>query len=63
MVKKKLYIFVKTSNNPLQTTVWHEICASSNFCDFPSDPQNKFPQIKITAKGFPAKINFRLNIL
>ena len=30
--------------------VWHEIFAGSifcDFCDFSSDPQNKFPQIKI----------------
>ena len=31
------------------TTVWHEIFAGSNFCDFwgfSSNRQNKFPQIK-----------------
>ena len=47
------------------------IFASSNFCvfcDFSSDPQNKFPRIKITAnifsQGFtPEHIFFNLNSL
>ena len=28
-------------------TVWHEIFAGSNFCDFSSDPQNLVPQKKL----------------
>ena len=37
------------------STVWHEIFAGSNFCDFcdcPAIRKNKFPQIKMTAKIF-----------
>ena len=44
-------------------TVWHKIFAGSNFCDFPAIRKNKFPQIKITANIFPAKIYSGLNIL
>ena len=44
-------------------TVWHEIFAGSNFCDFSSDPQISVPANKITAKIFPAKIYSRVNIL
>ena len=40
------------------STVWHEI-----FAVFPAIRKNKFPQIKITANIFPAKIYFRVNIL
>ena len=41
----------------------YEIFAGSNFCDFPAIRKNKFPQIKITANIFPAKIYSRGNIL
>ena len=41
----------------------HEIFAGSNFCDFSSDPQKKFPQMKITENIFPAKIYSKVNIL
>ena len=41
------------------TTVWHEIFACSNFCDFcdfSSEPQKKrFQHVKITASIFPQK--------
>ena len=42
--------------------VWHEIFVGSNFYGFSSDPQNKFPQIKITANIFPAVIYSRENL-
>ena len=48
------------------TTVWQDIFTGSNFCDFcgfSSDAQNNFPQIKIPANIFPAKIYSRVNIL
>ena len=44
----------------LKATVWQEIFAGSNFCGFSSDPENKFPQIQITANIFPAKIYSRV---
>ena len=39
----------------LRATVWQEI-----FAIFPAIPENKFPQIQITANIFPAKIYSRV---
>ena len=44
----------------LRATVWQEIFAGSNFAVFPAIPENKFPQIQITANIFPAKIYSRV---
>ena len=65
LVSKRLCIFfVRASlSKHFGLTVWHEIFAGSNFCDFSSDPKNKFPQINITANIFPAKIYSRVNIV
>jgi len=43
------------------TTVWQKIFAGSNFCDFFA--KNKFPQNKITANFFPAKIYSTVEII
>ena len=65
LVSKRLCIFSVRASLPKHfgLTVWHEIFAGSNFCDFSSDPKNKFPQINITANTFPAKIYSRVNIV
>ena len=65
LVSKRLCIFSVRASLPKHfgLTVWHEIFAGSNFCDFSSDPKNKFPQINITANIFPAKIYSRVNIV
>ena len=44
-------------------TAWHEILRVLIFAIFPAIRKNKFPQIKITANNFPAKIYSRVNIL
>ena len=45
-------------------TVWQDIFAGSNVCDFfPAIHKNKFPQMKVTANIFPAQIYSRVNIL
>ena len=35
--------------------MWQEIFAGSNFCDFSSDPKNKFPQKKLPETFFAKK--------
>lgn len=42
--------------------MWHKIFAGSNFCGFPAIRKNKFPQLKITAHIFPAKMTSRVDI-
>ena len=54
------------ANEALKDTVWHEILRVLIFCDFcvfSAIHKKKFPQIKITAKHFPAKIYSGVNIL
>ena len=51
---------------PFLMTVWHEIfrvLILAIFAVFPAIRKNKFPQIKITANFFPAKIYSRVTIL
>jgi len=43
------------------TTVWQKSFAGSNFCDFFA--KTKFPQNKITANFFPAKIYSTVEII
>ena len=58
MNKYKRMQYLESSWPIYISTVWHEILAV-----FPAIRKNKFPQIKITANIFPAKIYFRVNIL
>ena len=49
------------SNKAYAVTLWHEILWVLIFAIFSAIRQNKFPQIKITAKFFPRKFTPEVN--